>query len=243
MKFLLTALLLGSMVSLSAQFGFHGYLQQQDAPDWETAVNEAFSDKQPADFLRRGYRFGADYWFKPIDDVRITATPGVSYGVSSTSGAYPDGGTAVTVRTHRLQQVGLQVPVNVYPFDFYGDCDCPTWSKSEPFLKKGLFLQLMPGAYLNTYRRSEVVSTATTTQSFRLRHQNVNVSLGAGVGLDIGFSDLVTLSPTVRYVHHFGKQWTDLTSAITPESAPNAEFRSSLRAWEFGARLGIRLDY
>ena len=238
MKHFLTLLLLLSAAGLAAQFGVHGYYQTQQTPDWNATLTTVLSGKQNVDFLERGYRFGVDYWSKPIEDLRITVTPGISVA-RSTSELTNEAALQPAPVDFSLLQIGLNLPINVYPFDLYGDCDCPTWSQSEPFLKKGFFFQVMPAVYHNTYRARFVGAGEAAGAS----NQNVNFALGAGAGLDIGFSDLITLSPTVRYVQHFGKQWTNLPFLLAQNEPATQEFRSDLRAWEFGMRLGIRLDY
>ena len=238
MKYLLTLFAALTFHGLFAQFGVYGYYQNQYAPDWEAAFGEQFQGKETVDFLTTGYRFGADYWIKPLEDLRITATPGLSYARSSSTSIQNPASPQIATTEFGHRNIGIIVPVNIYFFDLYGDCDCPTWSQSEPFLKKGFFFQVMPAAYVNSYRADN--------QEFATIHKSTdfNFALGVGAGLDIGFSDLITLSPTVRYVHNFGRYWQDLPF-LTVGSIPDHDirFKSDVRVWEFGMRLGVRLDY
>ena len=221
---------------LSGQFGVSAYYQNFTAPEWEAALGRLDTGKESVPFVRQGYRVGVDYWVKPFEDTRITLQPELSYSRSEKS-EFTEGATTLT-RNYNYQSLNLGLPVNVYLFDLEGDCDCPTWSKSEPFFKKGFFLQLMPAMHFNRYQ----ANLSDDTAEVGFQSNSTNFSLAGGAGLDIGFSDLVTLSPTVRYVHHFNKSWSNLLERFD-QPDPNPVYDADPAGWELGLRLGIRLDY
>jgi hypothetical protein len=101
-----------------------------------------------------------------------------------------------------------------------GDCHCPTFSKQNDLVKKGLFIQII-GAFQN--ERSKTAITQYTNW-----HQNL--SAGIGAGLDIGISDFITLTPLIQYLHTV---YSSKASEI-----PGAE--SVIRA---GIRMTFRPDY
>ena len=223
MRPLLFALLLLPL-SAFAQFGVSYHYQLYQAEDWNDVVSEAIG-VDDADFLSSGYRVEVDYWFKALPDYRVEMMPALTYSNATYNSETAD---------WQLQTFGLQVNTNIYPFDFEGDCDCPVWSKREPVFKKGFFLQVSPGLrYVLTDRTiTDAPGSVAVGNSGA-----VTPFVGIGAGLDIGFSDLITVSPLVRYVRAFGTEWPNLVDS--PGGAP---FAGSLSQWEFGMRLGIRLD-
>lgn len=139
----------------------------------DEAVAGSFSDFE----LDNGYEVQLHYWFR-LPNNRIEFQPTVYYSLAD-----PFGGSDVF-----WQEYGAQMEVNVYPFDFFGDCGCPTFGKQGPQLQKGFFIQGSAG-----YARREIEETFIASE--------VNTFVfGGGVGLDIGISNLLTLTPiaTVR---------------------------------------------
>ena len=237
MKTLFLSLLTLSSVGLAAQFGISGYYQNFTATEWETVLGNMNPGKESLPFVRQGFRVGVDYWLKPFENTRIILMPELSYSRSEES-SFTQISPFVS-RSYQYHSAGLSLPVNIYLFDLEGDCDCPTWSKSEPFFKKGLFLQVMPGGHFNRYRFQRIDDDQSLLAA---RSTDINFSLGAGAGLDVGLSDLITLSPTVRYVYHFDKWWGNLDE-IGPLIDPSPDYSADPAGWEVGIRLGIRLDY
>ena len=210
--------------SAFAQFGVSYQYQIHQADDWNSVVS-AFLGVNDAEFLTSGHRVEVDYWFKALPDYRLEMMPALTYSRATYTNSSTD---------WQLTTIGLQLNTNLYPFDLEGDCDCPVWSKSEPVFKKGFFVQLSPGVRnVGTSRTvredsgGQVVGSANALVPF----------LGLGAGMDIGFSDLITVSPLVRYVRAFSTEWPELVDL--PGSLPYA---GDLSMWEFGVRLGIRLD-
>lgn len=117
-----------------------------------------------------GNEFALGYWFR-LKNKRIEFIPTVYY--AGTSAGELD-----------LQELGAAFNVNIYPFDFGGDCDCPTFGKQGPKLEKGFFIQLTPG-----YARYQLESPVADFES------SGGFTFGAGVGLDIGVTNFLTISP------------------------------------------------
>lgn len=106
-----------------------------------------------------------------LSKVRLEFLPGINY-----SNYWTDHNQKNTVE--------FSLPVIAYPLDFVNDCDCPTFSKRGEWLKKGLFIQIIPAWHTSPARES-------TPASF--------FSAGIGGGIDWGISDFLTLSPYAGY--------------------------------------------
>lgn len=154
--------------------------------------------------LRTGYMFGqstqlddlfiaqsgpyamVEYGFR-LKKKRLEFHPGLGYHVAL-RGDDPEG---------RLNGIDLDFPVAIYPFDFGGDCNCPTFSKDGDLIKKGFFLELAPGLSLQQFKRTAnlpgIPEPTTSTDD------QLSARLGLSAGLDIGLSDQWTITPMLTY--------------------------------------------
>lgn len=84
------------------------------------------------------------------------------------------------------QNIGITVPIAFYPLDFVNDCDCPTFSKNAFWFQKGFFIRLIPTWSTNINPSGP---------------EPLDQLFGAGIslGLDLGLSDLLTISPFLGY--------------------------------------------
>ena len=121
-----------------------------------------------------GNEIALNYWFR-LPKQRIEFLPTLYYADSKIEGTNTS-----------LKEYGAQLKVNIYPFDFLGDCDCPTFGKQGPQLQKGFFLQFAGGYTL--YDSEAFVETPSFDNGSGL-------TFGGGIGLDIGLSNLFTLTP------------------------------------------------
>lgn len=214
-------LLLFFALNAQAQFGVNGkYLSPQN--DWQ--ISAAFSGQETnTQLYDRGWSAGVDYWFR-LKNFRVEFLPELNYTLISNS--------TPNFTQNKASIYSLFFNVNVYFLDFAGDCDCPTWSKEGPTLKKGLFLQLSPGL---SYWDAQVGVGDDV-----LANRPTVFSIGAGLGFDLGISDLVTITPMVnaRFFPNVSLQTlsdTDTESFLVKETA-SPLFISG------GLRLGFRLD-
>lgn len=88
----------------------------------------------------------------------------------------------------------LQVYVNtrIYPLDFLNDCHCPTFSKQNDVFKKGFFVMISPGAGMYAFDEDDWKAI---------------FSGKVGVGLDLGVSETVTISPILFHTWQSKGQW------------------------------------
>lgn len=171
MKTHFIALLLLLPVIASAQFGVAGYYNNNQA-------TTDFQGSRLAGDFNDGVEVALNYWFR-LPKKRVEFLPTVYYS---------DAGGAID-----YSEIGLQFKTNLYFFDFATDCDCPTFGKQGPQLQKGLFLQLSPGVAYHRY--SGAIDGQFTSRN------NLSPSLAGAIGLDVGLSSLITLTPIagIRY--------------------------------------------
>lgn len=205
--------------TLMAQVGIRSYYQNINAPNWERLDREGAVLGDTVMYQPLSIGIGLDYWFR-LGDYRVEFFPEVGYIQMS----------SFQVDSNRLQwdQWFARVNTHFYVFDFEEDCDCPTFSKQSPWLKKGFFFSLSAGAAYAQYDR--IVTPD-------LRHSNVNFTASIGLGLDIGINDFITLTPNIQWAHWFTPEWQGLAAGEVMDLE-----RSHATAVQFGLRLGLRFD-
>ncbi|MBK8501914.1 MAG: hypothetical protein IPL46_06735 [Saprospiraceae bacterium] len=203
-SFLFITLMLTCLTALQAQYGLSAQYVSAKVESSVVAGTQTVN--------AQGFSAGLNYWLR-LRNVRIEFFPELAYGLLETKQieSLPD---------LSVQNWSFTIPASFYLLELKGDCQCPTFSKQNDLLKKGLFVQLI-GAYQN-----ERSKTATTQHT----DWQQNLAAGIGTGLDIGLSDFITLTPLVQYLH-------TVYSSKAPES-PGTE--SAIRA---GIRLTFRPDY
>ncbi len=214
MRSLLVVLGLLAVACLPAQIGVIG------SGSFPTIRSTFFDGIATDEALKmdNGYEVGLNYWFR-LPTKRVEFMPTIYYGSANYS----------SPATGKFSEVGVQFKTNIYPFDFGGDCDCPTFGKQGPQLQKGFFLQLSPGYAL--YRSSGIGETDNRT----------GFTLGGGVGLDIGLSNLVTITPVASVRHGFSPfmevVYTDINGQDSGLDEPK------LTTFLLGLQLSFRLDH
>ncbi len=181
---------------------------------------------------------GMNYW-KSLKDKRLDFLPELTYTLKNTystiTGIIPDVQYEVG-----LQRIGFIFNTHVYPMDFEGDCNCPTFSKQNDFLKKGLFFILSPGVeyFVSDLSFNGVEQEGQSSFAFKI---------GAGLGLDIGINNLITISPFVMINYYPGiissDHWNDIQSLGCPECDLIAIDNTSNLQTQFGLRATFRPDY
>ena len=155
----------------------------------------------------------AFYWFR-LPKRRIEFQP-TGYYAGQLSGS-----------RYRANELGFQFKTNVYVFDLATDCNCPTFGKQGPQLQKGFFIQLSPGV---------------NSHQFTGEARSTSFTIGGGVGLDVGVSNLLTLTPlaSVRRTLsqlNTGFEYSDDTN--TPIDGVTAH----LTTFQLGLQVTFRLD-
>ena len=205
---LLASGLLSAQLSLTTAYNFNSFV-----PDRGTEQS-GLTDNGPE--LQLGY------WFR-LPTKRVEFLPTVyATGEFSDQPSY--------------REYGALFKTNVYPFDFGGDCDCPTFGKQGPKLEKGFFVQLAPG-----YARSER-NPLPGEFPLTIEDRATFFVFSGGIGLDIGVTNFLTVTPlaSARY------QATQQGGVFPLEGFSPDRFRlESGRRWTYqlGLQLLARFDH
>lgn len=227
MKNWFTAFFLLTAAGLSAQFGINGGYRLNNAEQWKLAWFSKPSDEQLV--LGNGPALGIDYWFR-LKNLRIEFLPELN------GGKYTAALPALQAESD-ITQLSFFFNTQFYFMDIKGDCDCPTFSKKGPPLSKGVFFQVSPGIsyWLLDYTLPEGKTIDAKSFAF---------SIGAGIGLDIGLSDLLTLSPVVGLRYTPSVNWEGLRDANNGiEEWEIGDEKSGILQTHLGLRIGLRLDH
>lgn len=223
---LIAALLLAG--SLSAQLGLTTAYRFNEAPDW--AYPNALAESAP---LGNSWAVGIDYWI-PLGKTRIDLLPEVSFGQSVRTLQLSD----LNRFEYRQNAYSLFLNTHFYVFDLQGDCDCPTFSKSGDFFQKGFFLQVSPGVSFFQYAIEEL----SEDPGLQADESQLAYSIGVGAGIDIGLSDVLTLTPMAGFRYYLPSEWEGLDEVVQKEPDLPFTTESSIRQIWAGLRLGIRFD-
>ena len=204
--------------SLSAQFGIQLNITQPVASETEFDG----SGEVPERDYNLGQELSINYWFR-LPNQRVEFLPTLRFGLAEQAG-----------QQFQLAEYGADFKVNVYPFDFLGDCDCPTFGKQGPQLQKGFFLQLAGGySFYDAEFGAEVKSPN--------RENGSSFTYGGALGLDIGLSNLITLTPIVGVRTGTSPfQETELTLPAGPTPVIHAP---KLTTFHAGLLVSFRLDH
>jgi len=192
-------------------------------------VDEWTAQTPDENFLKNGFRFGVDYWFS-LKNKRLDFVPELNYSQFSTNIDNPS-------NLYEAKFIGLNLNTNLYFLDFGGDCNCPTFSKDGNVIKKGVFIQLSPGVHLMQQKIS-----GDSPAGFATDESTTTLSLGIGLGLDFGISELITITPLVRYSVFKEATWNNFVGIENGENLIAEDISSSINQLYFGIRLGLRFD-
>ena len=125
----------------------------------------------------------------------------------------------------------FQLNTHIYFLDFKGDCHCPTFSKKGSPLKKGLYLNISPGAGF--------LINNISSSSFAEKNLYFFANIGVGIGYDIGINKNLTLTTFVNGYYFPSLKWDGLTSLLALPSSGNRRANSltSLEQIQTGAVL------
>jgi hypothetical protein len=204
-----------------AQIGLRLHSGNNDFIEWRRLSTEV---KNRQNVFANDLGFGIDYHFR-MKNKRIEFLPGLSLLRSHTN--LNDGITELNFRA-----VNLFFNTRFYILDLNEDCDCPTFSKQGDFFGKGFFVMFTP--VLSLYEVSFQPDPLETASA-----SGVAYGFAGGMGLDIGISTAITLTPFVNYYYMFNYDWPELQQYF-----PQAELQTETRnqRLELGVRVGYRFD-
>lgn len=213
-------------LAASGQFGLRMKYNSNNFSDWENALENRFDTE--GKLYSPGYEVGLDYWFK-LKKRRIEFMPEVSYAFAATK--YNNAQLLDT----KFTSFNFNFHTQIYALDLEGDCNCPTFSKQGPSINKGLFFHFTPGvSYYNATTTSQQLIDPALEDA-----NGVAFKAGIGMGMDIGLSDLLTITPIISYYFNMGMNWENL--AVTGTQLTDVS--ASPRQLQFTLRLGFRPDY
>lgn len=209
---LLAACLLAS--TLAAQFGITTAMNFPTTQDQTTDFNTLESEK-----FFPSPEVALNYWFR-LPNQRIEFLPTAYWTRNRVD---PEFGNP------SFNEYGAQMKVNVYPFDFLGDCGCPTFGKQGSQLQKGFYVQLAGG-----YAWYDAISPGDPGPQSGLTY-------GGGIGLDIGLSNFLTLTPQFN-VRRATQPYLTL-SAVDGGGNTLDDDAYRLLTYQAGLQLTFRLDH
>ena len=221
---------------LKAQWGFSAAFRINNSDGW-VLEDPNLSGDGDFDIPGNGPSLSVDYEIR-LQNVRIVFLPEANAAYYRKEG--PDRSVSEAFA------FSLFMHGQFYFLDFYGDCDCPTFSKRGTLLQKGLFFPVSPGlSFLDN--KVEVPFQGNDPQGrdpVRLKKGQLAFSIGAGLGLDIGLSELFTLTPGLEARYFPSLSWEGLSDAWTEANAPYRLRQEDNAMWQvaFSIRAGFRLD-
>ena len=238
MKQIFLILFVALSFQLQAQIGISASFLNQDVPEWELIAIEEYGNEAENKFLNSGFEVGFDYWFR-FKNFRVEFFPTVSYSNVTSKFVNPHIDLSTAEGKYAQNNFGLHLKTNVYPLDFEGDCDCPTWKKDGNVIKKGWFIQLIGGA--------KAMNNSYQFSGFSESQKAIVWEAGIGTGLDIGISEFLTVTPYVNYILTFNSEWMDLEklASVAVDFPTNDDLNvnpTDMNRLVFGVRLGFRFD-
>ena len=192
-----------------AQYGINVRYQWSNNPTLDTAQ-----------VSQNGMQASFEYHFR-LKQKRLEFHPGLGY---RTTFNQPD-------LTGYFNSIDLDFATSIYPFDFAGDCHCPTFSKDGELFKKGFFLEAAPGIGFQAFKRLR--SDPDDPANLPIKSKNVVLKLGGAIGLDIGLSDQFTMTPMLSATMLAAEKWAGLRLDGSPGTLDEMIY--------FGA--GLRFTY
>ncbi len=171
-----------------AQLGFSAGYSNFNFDNWETQVQQSYGNT--SQLFELGTRIGVNYRL-PLKNIRLEFLPSIEYATALSSTFKSTELGQPLSETYDLNIFGSYLKTKVYPFSFKADCTCPTFHQGGQLFEKGFFLMGIVGVE----RVATQYALEGSDKSKTIKHNEWRPSLGGGLGLDIGLSDFLTLSP------------------------------------------------
>lgn len=228
----LTLIFIGQ--SVSGQIGIRAkYLKNGVDDDQTNFISQVGSIDEA---LSTGYGLGIDYWIR-LKTKRVEFLPEIGINYSQTSFE-----TEVAQFSLDYNYIYFNLNTRIYPMDFEGDCDCPTFSNQSTLIKKGFYFELSPGVgyYTSHYDSSLPTVSNPEGETSTATVDAISYKIGVAVGLDIGVSNLLTINPYAMYNYHFGREYDIPVGKLS--TLIDSNFGNTMSQLELGLRFAIRFD-
>lgn len=211
--------------AISAQYDLELLFQKPQYPDWDRLVFETTETEAYIFDWKAG--IGLGYRIFP-HEFRLGYRPGVHifYGKNEVSFTEPDPSFE-----YRIIQSYLSFPVQIFPFDLWGDCNCPTFGRQHDFFQKAFYFEFIPAISIKQLR--------FTRQDVGQNAINLAPHLGVGAGLNIALNKWLTFSPMMSYHIGFAEKWKDLGELHLATSAFDQTYSTG---WQFTVKTSLYLE-
>ena len=188
------------------------------------------------DALSTGYGLGIDFWVR-LKTKRVEFLPELGINYSQTSFE-----TEITQYSLDYNYLYFNLNTLIYPMDFEGDCDCPTFSNQSTLIKKGFYFELSQGVgyYTSHYDSSLPTVSNPEGETNTATLDAFSYKIGVAVGLDIVLSNLLTINPYAMYNYHFGREYDIPVGKLSTLIDSNSG--NIMSQLELGLRFAIRFD-
>jgi len=211
-----------------AQFGLGGKYLKVHEGGWHdvfAAAGGTYTDQLSS--------VSAFYWFR-LKQKRVEFLPEIGYFTALKK-------SVDTGAPNQMRGAFINWNTDFYFLDFASDCNCPTFSKQNDLLKRGLFVEVTPGVEFRKLDIDFVKDNRLETRTF----SHTVVKLYLGLGFDLGLSDLITVTPTAGLSYVMNTDWgveveefLDVANSDFSRRNPNREVITNV-----GVRLIFRPDY
>ncbi len=228
----LLILLVFPLIKGQAQIGILAAFSKPLANDWSQII-----ESNGGEFLNTGINFGINHSI-PIPNTGMRLLPELNYATYSASWQEEEG-IGPTKYDLDLSLITFLLNSNIYLFNLEGDCDCPTWGKEGGFFEKGFFVEVGPGVtYMKNYAERNVLNSSSS----RIEKENTSFRFhfNIGLGLDIGITEMFTITPFARMKWNSSEDWTNLEASLDFSKPEAQENLSDFFQQEVGIKLGIR---
>lgn len=183
-------------------------------------------------FSQDGIHAALEYGFR-LKSKRLEFHPGLGYRFTFFN--HEDKDYSVENDYGYINSIDLDFNTSIYPFDFGGDCDCPTWKKEGNLIKKGFFLEVSPGLAYQTMHLQDWPSEGYEG-SLPNSSSNLLFKTSIGAGLDIGLSEEFTLTPSFSWTKLSNGTWESFDDIGFPEVFDDQSYLGA------GLRLAYKPD-
>lgn len=191
-KIIILALILGTYSVLIAQISFTTNYAVMSSRGWEEIISVHLEEEQAIHLNSTAFRLGYAFQFKNLN---VEFMPEAHF-----ARFHQRFEENIGFNAHQFSNtvIGLDLVGHIYFLDIKSDAKLPAVQRKGSFLKKNLFLRTSVGVqhFDANYRPP---SDGSTFFLFSTWNNAWVATAGLGLGLDIGLSDFLTVSPIVEF--------------------------------------------
>jgi hypothetical protein len=227
LKYLIILTILFFKNDINAQLGINVNYDQSNFDSWQEVLKEV--DLGDFEIYKRGYGASLDYGFS-MKHYRVDFYPEITF-----RRAVFNNYQRVGLHTDAtLLQYGLNIRMQVYPLDLLSKqgMQCPSFRRGDIF-SKGLYFSVKPGVFYSSKQLEMNADIGTPVQA---EDAGFIFGFGLGTGLDIGISELISITPNLSYNFYLKEEWEGFSATYGQSSFNDKTAYSGISA---GIRLGM----